>query len=189
MNKAIRFIPLILVIILGVVLYRGLSLNPQEMPSALVGKPMPDFTLTTLLDENKVVTKADLKGDIVLINVWATWCVYCKYEFPDLIDIVKKEGIILYGVNSKDERPMAKQWIEKLGNPYIFSIFDEEGSLGLDMGVYGAPETFVVDHHGIIRKRFAGVINPETWRTEFKPLLSQLKEELKQERLAKKGKA
>jgi len=184
MNKAIRFIPLILVIILGIVLYRGLSLNPQDMPSALVGKPMPNFSLATLLDENKTVTKADLKGDVILINVWATWCVYCKYEFPDLIDIAKKENISLYGVNSKDDRAMAKQWINNLGNPYIFSVFDEEGSLGLDMGVYGAPETFVVDHHGIIRKRFAGVINPSTWRQEFKPLLAQLK----QERLAEQGK-
>ncbi len=177
MNKLIRFIPLVFVIILGIVLYRGLFLNPQDMPSALIGKPMPDFTLTTLLDENREVTKADLKGDIVILNVWGTWCPTCKYEHPYLLDIAKDSRISLYGVNYKDDRAMGQQWLTRLGNPYQFSIFDDAGTLGLDLGVYGAPETFVIDHHGIIRKRFAGAIDNKVWQREFIPLITQIAQE------------
>ncbi|MGL1959526.1 MAG: DsbE family thiol:disulfide interchange protein [Colwellia sp.] len=178
MNKIIRFLPLILVIALGVVLYRGLSLNPQEMPSALVGKVMPDFSLSTLNDENKTVTKADLIGDIVLLNVWATWCPTCKYEHPYLLEIAHdaklKSQVKLYGLNYKDERDLAKRWLKNYQDPYKFSIFDNIGTLGLDLGVFGAPETFVIDHHGIIRKRFAGAIDTRVWRREFEPLIAQL---------------
>ncbi len=177
MNKAIRFIPLVLVIILGVVLYRGLSLNPREMPSALIGKAMPDFSLTTLLNANKTVSKADLKGDIVLLNVWATWCPTCKYEHPYLLEIAKNNDITLYGINYKDDKVSATKWLNTLGNPYTYSIFDVEGTLGLDLGVYGAPETFVLDHHGIIRKRFAGAVDFKVWQREFMPLIKQLKAE------------
>ncbi|MBU2894292.1 DsbE family thiol:disulfide interchange protein [Colwellia sp. D2M02] len=174
MNKLIRFLPLILVIALGVVLYRGLSLNPQEMPSALVGNSMPTFNLSTLNNANKRVTQADLLGDIVLINVWATWCPTCKYEHPYLVDVAKNPKVKLYGLNYKDDRVAGQQWLVDYEDPYIFSIFDEEGTLGLDLGVYGAPETFVIDHHGVIRKRFAGAIDTRVWRSEFEPLIEQL---------------
>ena len=137
MGKLIRFLPLVLVIALGVVLYRGLSLNPQDMPSALVGKTMPAFTLQTLNNSEKVVTQSDLLGDIVLINVWATWCPTCKYEHPYLVDIAKDPQVKLYGLNYKDERAGAQQWLQNYEDPYVFSIFDEEGTLGLDLGVYG----------------------------------------------------
>tara|TARA_B110000467_G_C18265665_1_gene449090 strand:- start:417 stop:965 length:549 start_codon:yes stop_codon:yes gene_type:complete len=174
MSKLIRFLPLILVIALGIVLYRGLSLNPQDMPSALVGKTMPDFSLSTLNNSEKIVTKADLVGDIVLLNVWATWCPTCKYEHPYLVDIAKNKQVKLYGLNYKDERVAAKKWLKNYKDPYQFSIFDEEGTLGLNLGVYGAPETFVIDHHGVIRKRFAGAIDTRVWRKEFEPLISTL---------------
>ncbi len=184
MNKIIRFLPLILVIALGVVLYRGLSLNPQDMPSALVGKTMPVFSLTTLTDANKTVTKADLTGDIVLLNVWATWCPTCKYEHPYLLDIANNAQlqpyVKLYGLNYKDDRMAAMHWLTKYKDPYQFSIFDEEGTLGLDLGVFGAPETFVIDHHGVIRKRFAGAIDTRVWRKEFEPLIKQLISEKQQ---------
>ena len=180
MGKLIRFLPLILVLALGVVLYRGLSLNPQDMPSALVGKTMPAFELKTLNNSEKVVTQADLLGDIVLVNVWATWCPTCKYEHPYLVDVAKDPQVKLYGLNYKDERAAAQQWLQHYEDPYVFSIFDEEGTLGLDLGVYGAPETFVIDHHGIIRKRFAGAIDTRVWRREFEPLIAQLIKEKKQ---------
>lgn len=184
MNKIIRFLPLILVIALGVVLYRGLSLNPQNMPSALVGKTMPDFSLAMLKDANSTVTKNDLKGDIVLLNVWATWCPTCKYEHPYLLDIAKNPQLTphvkLYGLNYKDERLAAQQWLTHYEDPYHFSIFDEQGTLGLDLGVFGAPETFVIDHHGIIRKRFAGAIDNKVWRKEFEPIIKQLISEKQQ---------
>lgn len=178
MNKIIRFLPLILVIALGVVLYRGLSLNPQDMPSALVGKTMPDFSLSTLNDANRIVTKTDLVGDIVLLNVWATWCPTCKYEHPYLLEIANdpklKPYVKLYGLNYKDERIAAQKWLTHYEDPYHFSIFDEQGTLGLNLGVFGAPETFVIDHNGVIRKRFAGAIDTRVWRKEFEPLIKQL---------------
>ncbi len=180
MGKLIRFLPLILVIALGAVLYRGLSLNPQDMPSALVGKTMPAFKLQTLNNSDKIVTQADLLGDVVLINVWATWCPTCKYEHPYLVDIAKDAKVKLYGLNYKDDRVAAQQWLQHYEDPYVFSIFDDKGMLGLDLGVYGAPETFVIDHHGIIRKRFAGAIDTRVWRREFEPLIAQLIEEKKQ---------
>ncbi len=180
MGKLIRFLPLILVVALGVVLYRGLSLNPQDMPSALVGKAMPSFSLASLNDSKKTVTQADLIGDIVLVNVWATWCPTCKYEHPYLVDIAKDPQVKLYGLNYKDERDAAQKWLRFYEDPYVFSIFDEEGTLGLDLGVYGAPETFVIDHHGIIRKRFAGAIDTKVWQREFEPLIAQLTKEKKQ---------
>ena len=174
MNKLIRFLPLIFVVALGVVLYRGLALNPQAMPSALVGNPMPTFELTTLNNPSKLVSQADLKGDIVLINVWATWCPTCKYEHPYLVDVSKNPQVKLYGLNYKDDRNAGQRWLVNYEDPYVFSIFDEAGTLGLDLGVYGAPETFVIDHHGIIRKRYAGAIDTRVWRAEFEPLIAQL---------------
>ncbi len=184
MNKLIRFIPLILVIALGVVLYRGLSLNPKELPSVLVGKPVPNFSLSTLNDNEKIVTQADLKGDIVLLNVWATWCPTCKYEHPYLLDIANnaklKTQVKLYGLNYKDDRRAAQQWLTSYQDPYQFSIFDDMGTLAVDLGVYGAPETFVIDHHGIIRKRFAGAIDTRVWRREFEPLIAQILTEKQQ---------
>jgi cytochrome c biogenesis protein CcmG/thiol:disulfide interchange protein DsbE len=177
MNIMIRFIPLVLALALGVVFYKGLSLNPQDMPSALVGKPMPEFSLTILKDQNKVVTKADLLGDIVLLNVWATWCPTCKYEHPYLVELSKNTNLKLYGINYKDDLAAAQQWLKYYKDPYVFSIFDEKGGLGLDLGVFGAPETFVIDHHGIIRKRFAGAIDSRVWKLEFEPLIKQLQQE------------
>lgn len=174
MNKVIRFIPLVLVIALGVVLYRGLSLNPNEMPSAMIGKSMPNFSLSTLNNANKIVTKADFVGDIVLLNVWATWCPTCKYEHPYLLELSKNPQVKLYGINYKDEREPAQQWLTHYEDPYQFSVFDDEGLLGVKLGVFGAPETFVIDHHGIIRKRFAGAIDVRVWRKEFEPLIKQL---------------
>lgn len=181
MNKLIRFLPLVLVIALGIVLYRGLSLNPREMPSALVGQSMPDFSLPTLGNRTALFTKADLKGDIILLNVWATWCPTCKYEHPYLLELSKNnDQVKLYGVNYKDDYDDAMQWLKYYQDPYVFSVFDEHGSLGVSLGVFGAPETFVIDHHGIIRKRFAGAIDGRTWRSEFAPLIAQIQAEKKQ---------
>jgi len=184
MNKIMRFLPLLLVIALGFFLYRGLSLNPQDMPSALIGKTMPNFSLSTVNDDTNTVAKADLAGNIILLNVWATWCPTCKYEHPYLLDIANNEQlkpyIKLYGLNYKDDRMAAMQWLKNYKDPYQFSIFDEKGTLGLDLGVFGAPETFVIDQHGIIRKRFAGAIDTSVWRKEFEPLIKQLISEQQQ---------
>lgn len=180
MNKTIRFLPLILVIALGIVLYRGLSLNPTEMPSALVGNPMPDFALSTLAAPDTTVTKADLKGDIVLLNVWATWCPTCKYEHPYLLELSQNSPVKLYGINYQDERLAANEWLKYYEDPFIFSVYDDDGLLGVKLGVFGAPETFIIDHHGIIRKRFAGALDVRVWRKEFEPLIKKIISEKQQ---------
>jgi cytochrome c biogenesis protein CcmG/thiol:disulfide interchange protein DsbE len=178
MKKLVRFIPLVLFVLLALLLYRGLFLNPQAMPSAMIGKPFPAFSLSKLAAPNVQVSQADLTGKIVLVNVWGTWCPTCKYEHPYLVNISKDPRISLYGLNYKDERGPALQWLEYYKDPYIFSIFDDEGTLGVDLGVFGAPETFVVDHRGIIRKRFAGAIDNRVWQEEFEPLIQQLLAEM-----------
>lgn len=177
MNKVIRFIPLILFVVLAVVLYRGLFLNPQAMPSALVGKKMPEFSLTALQDESRILNKATLMGDIYLINVWATWCPSCRYEHPYILELAKDKRFNIYGLNYKDERKAAIKWLSELGDPYQFSIFDPLGHLGIDLGVFGAPETFVIDHTGTIRKRFAGTIDYQVWQQEFEPLIKLIEVE------------
>ncbi len=179
MNKIIRFLPLILVIALGIVLYRGLSLNPKDIPSALVGKAMPEFSLSMLSDGDKLINKADLQGDIILLNVWGTWCVYCKYEHPYLVDIAKSGRVSLYGLNYKDDRTAAMQWLEKYENPYVFSIFDDLGRLGVDLGVTAAPETFVIDVNGMIRMKHVGPIDARVWQDKFLPMISLLESEKK----------
>jgi len=180
MKSIIRFIPLILFILLGVLLYRGLFLNPQSMPSAMIGKPLPEFALPSLTASEQMLGRDDLQGDIVLLNVWATWCIQCKYEHPYLLNIAQDPRIKLYGLNFTDDRNAALQWLKQYKDPYVLSIFDEQGALGLDIGVFGAPETFVIDHTGIIRKRFAGPINDMVWKKEFLPLIEQIETEIAQ---------
>jgi cytochrome c biogenesis protein CcmG/thiol:disulfide interchange protein DsbE len=180
MNKLIRFIPLILFVALGIVLFRGLSLNPTELPSALIGKSFPDFSLATVKDAEHTVTKADFKSGITLVNVWGTWCPSCRSEHSYLLELSKSKRFTLYGLNYDDERVLAQQWLKQLGDPYEFSAFDEQGKLSVNLGVYAAPETFVVDDLGIIRKRFAGPNDVRIWRKEFEPLIVQIEDERKQ---------
>ncbi len=159
--KWLRFIPLILFIILGILLYRGLSLDPTELPSALLNQPFPDFKLNSLTEANRLLTKADLIGKPLLVNVWATWCPSCREEHQQLLIMAQQYHIDLIGLNYKDDRNAAIQWLQLLGNPYRFVIDDPQGSLGLDLGVYGAPETYLIDAKGIIQYRHIGAINAE----------------------------
>ncbi len=177
MSKLIRFLPLVLFIALGVVLYRGLFLNPQAMPSAMIGKKLPAFSLTPVKDANVTFTEKDLKGDIVLLNVWGTWCPSCRFEHPYLLDLAKSNRFSLYGLNYDDERELAQEWLDKLGDPYVFSAFDDTGKLTVNLGVFAAPETFVIDHNGIIRKRYAGPIDARIWQKEFEPLIATIEAE------------
>jgi len=177
MNKLIRFLPLILVVALGVVLYRGLSLNPTELPSAMIGKAFPEFSLYGVYDAKTLKTQRDLKPGIKLVNVWGTWCPSCRVEHDFLLELSKSNRFSIYGLNYDDERNLAQKWLTTLGNPYHFSLFDEEGKLSVNLGVYAAPETFVVDHNNVIRKRFAGPLSANVWRQEFEPLLAQIEQE------------
>ncbi|WP_371188248.1 DsbE family thiol:disulfide interchange protein [Thalassotalea maritima] len=178
MKIVVRLIPLFLFLLLGVLLYRGLSLNPQELPSALVGKTFPEFSLQKLGDEKQTLSSADFNPGIKIINVWATWCPSCKVEHPFLLKLSKDTRFSVYGINYKDERQAAKEWLAYYQDPYVFSIYDDNGRLGLDLGVYGAPETFVVDHNNVIRKRFAGVLEKNVWQREFMPLINSIEMEM-----------
>lgn len=177
MKRFLLFLPLLFFIGLGGFLYKGLFLDPKAMPSALEGQPVPDFKLLTVTKGDRVVTKSDLVGEYYLLNVWATWCAGCKAEHPYLVDIASS-GIPIYGVNYKDDLTAAKNWLKHYKDPYQFSAFDVNGELGLNLGVYGAPETFVVDHKGIIRLRFPGVIDTRAWQVKFLPLIEQIKQEI-----------
>lgn len=161
MKRWTLFIPLFIFVLLGLLLWRGLYLDPKNIPSALVDKPFPRFSLPTLLDgENKDETS--LKGSVHLVNVWGTWCISCKVEHPFLVKLAQ-QGVKIVGVNYKDENDPARQWLKELGNPYLYSVDDEAGTLSMDLGVTGAPETFFVDSKGIIRYKHQGPITQGNW--------------------------
>ncbi len=168
-RRLILFIPLILALVLGIFLWQGLKLDPRELPSALIGKPFPAFTLNTVKDEQAQVTEKALKGQVSLVNVWATWCVSCRQEHPELVRIARETGIPIFGLDYKDVRSEAINWLDEYMDPYQFSLFDADGRLGLDLGVYGAPETYILDKDGIIRYRFVGVIDRNIWLNELLP--------------------
>lgn len=174
MKRIWLFMPLILVVALGVVLYEGLGKDPSLLESARIGKPVPEFTLPLLTEENREVGEDVLQGEVVLLNVWATWCVSCRQEHPYLNRLAEK-GVTLVGLNYKDERELALGWLSDLGDPYAFNIYDPEGSLGFDLGVYGTPETFLIDADGVVRHRHVGVVNERVWENELEPLYEQYK--------------
>lgn len=163
MPRLLLFIPLALFIVLGGFLWKGLSLDPNAMPSALVGKPFPAFKLPSVEQPERMLTNADFAGKPVLVNVWATWCPSCRQEHSDLLAIAEQKKLDIIGIDYKDERQAATTWLNDLGNPYKFTIFDEQGLLGLDLGVFGAPETYFVDAQGMVRFRHVGTITPEVW--------------------------
>lgn len=163
MPRLFLFIPLGLFIVLGAFLWKGLSLDPNAMPSALIGKPFPTFKLPSVEQPDRILTNADFAGKPVLVNVWATWCPSCRQEHSDLLAIADQKKLSIIGIDYKDERSAATTWLNDLGNPYLFTIFDEQGLLGLDLGVFGAPESYLVDAQGIVRFRHVGTITPEAW--------------------------
>lgn len=172
MPRLLLFIPLALFVVLGLFLWKGLSIDPRELPSALLNKPFPEFQLTALKNSERVLSKSDFAGKPVLVNVWATWCPSCRQEHNQLLAIAAENNVPIIGLNYKDDRDAALAWLAQLGDPYQLNIFDEKGMLGLDLGVYGAPETYILDEKGIIRHRHVGVVTPEVW-VEMKALIKQ----------------
>lgn len=173
MGRLKLFIPLGLFLGLTLLLMRGLQLDPQALPSALIDQPFPEFSLP-MLGREQVANRQQVTGDVALVNVWATWCVSCRVEHPFLTQLALG-GVPIYGINLKDVDAKALAWLAELGDPYRFSIVDEEGSLGLDLGVYGAPETYVIDRQGIIRYRHVGVVNEQVWVQVLEPIMRELK--------------
>jgi len=172
MKKVIYFLPIIIFVLLGIFLFRGISLDPAEMPSALIDKPVPVFSLPALGSTQKI-SDINLRGNITLLNVWATWCISCRMEHPYLIEL-SRQGVVIVGLNYKDDNDKALAWLHDLGNPYTMNIADNAGNLGLDLGVFGAPETFLIDRNGVIRYKRVGVIDERVWREEIKPLYEKL---------------
>ncbi|MFC3609567.1 DsbE family thiol:disulfide interchange protein [Stutzerimonas tarimensis] len=176
MKRLLFLLPLALFLAISLFLYRGLFLDPSELPSALIGKPVPAFSLPSVQDEQQLLSQENLKGQPALLNVWATWCVACKVEHP-VLNKLASQGVNIHGVNYKDDNAAAKKWLVDFLDPYQLNIRDDAGSLGLDLGVYGAPETFFIDRHGVIRHRFVGVIDERIWREQLAPLYQQMVDE------------
>ena len=162
-----RFLPLVAFLVLVLLLVRGLSLDPTELPSARLGDRVPAFDLP-LLNTAERRSADDWTGQPALLNVWATWCFSCRVEHPYLLELAA-QGVVIYGLNYKDEPEKAAQWLVELGNPYTETIVDQSGDFGLDLGVYGAPETYVIDADGIIRHRHVGVVNAQVWTEQLQP--------------------
>ncbi|QUX92783.1 DsbE family thiol:disulfide interchange protein [Marinomonas sp. A3A] len=161
MRKLLFFIPLVVFLTLGVVFYLQLGKDTQYMPSALVGKKVPEFTLVSLQDD-QAYTHKDLPNTPYLINFWGTWCPACHVEHPFLMELANS-GVPIIGIDYKDQKDLAVQWLGQKGNPYQAILMDEIGNFGVDMGVTGTPETFVVDRSGVVVYRHQGVINAENW--------------------------
>lgn len=160
-----------LLIFLGI----GLRLNPREIPSPLIGKSAPAFKLTRLHEPDKMVSPQDMAGQVWILNVWASWCVSCRAEHPVLLAFSKTGVVPVIGLNYKDARSDGIKWLQDFGNPYTTSGFDNDGRVGIDYGVYGVPETFVIDKRGVIRMKYTGPLTPEAIDKKLMPLIKELK--------------
>ena len=167
-------IPIGLFALLGYLLYYGLRLDPRRIPSPLIDKPLPAFSLPTLDNPDKILTNADLRGHVVMVNVWASWCVACREEHPVLVDLAGRKQVTIIGLNYKDTRVDALNVLRGQGNPYNTVLVDASGRTGIDWGVYGVPESFIVDKQGIIRYKQIGPITPEVWDKTLWPLIRSL---------------
>jgi cytochrome c biogenesis protein CcmG/thiol:disulfide interchange protein DsbE len=173
--KSLKFIiPLGIFLLLVGFFAVGLMRDPREVPSPFIGKPAPAFKLAQLHESDRVFTPEDMKGKVWLLNVWASWCVSCRVEHPLLVEMSKRQVVPIVGLNYKDKREDGLQWLSKFGNPYSISAQDVDGRVGIDYGVYGVPETFVIDKQGVIRYKHIGPITPEALEKTLLPLIKRL---------------
>ncbi len=166
-------IPLLIFLFVCVFLFWGLYLDPRKVPSALIDKPAPEFSLPTM--DGKTITKKDLLGKVYLMNIWASWCEACRYEHPYFVAL-KNSGVktMMVGYNYRDKPAQAERWLRVLGNPYDVTLVDASGKTAIDFGVYGAPETFVIDKGGVIRYKVIGPMTEEVWTKDVKPIVDIL---------------
>lgn len=167
-------IPLVLFVVLVVFLAIGLKHDPHEIPSPLINKPAPAFQLSQLKDPSKDFSAGEMKGKVWLLNVWASWCLSCREEHPLLLEYARSGAVPIYGLNSKDKREDALSWLGELGDPYVLSVSDLDGRVGIDYGVYGAPETYLIDRNGIIRFKQIGPVTPDIWNEKILPMVKEL---------------
>ena len=175
MMRYIRYIlPLVIFLVLAWFLKAGLSLNPREVPSPLIDKPAPAFSLPQLQDPTKSFSPQDMKGKVWLLNAWASWCTACEEEHPVLVGLSRQNIVPIYGLVYKDQREAAMMRLLQNGNPYTLNVQDVEGRTGIDYGVYGVPETYVIDKQGIIRYKQIGPVTPQNLKEKILPLVAEL---------------
>jgi cytochrome c biogenesis protein CcmG/thiol:disulfide interchange protein DsbE len=167
-------VPLAIFIVLVAFLAVGLGLNPREVPSPLINKPAPAFLLPQLHQPDKTFSQQDMQGKVWLLNVWASWCVSCREEHPLLVELARTNVVPVYGLNYKDKPEDALAWLRQFGDPYALSIIDRDGRVGIDYGVYGVPETFVIDKQGAIRYKQIGPVTPAALKDKILPLVKDL---------------
>jgi len=167
-------IPIAIFAALLVLLGIGLKLDPREVPSPLIGKPAPHFELPQLHQASKTFTERDMLGKVWVLNVWASWCVSCREEHPVLLDLAAGGAVPIYGLNYKDKREDGLEWLKGMGDPYKLSIYDFDGRVGIDYGVYGVPETYVIDKAGVIRYKRIGPLTPQIVKEKVLPLVREL---------------
>jgi cytochrome c biogenesis protein CcmG/thiol:disulfide interchange protein DsbE len=167
-------IPLALFAVLAAFLAIGLTRDPREVPSPFIGKPAPAFRVARLHEPDRVFTPDEMKGKVWLLNVWASWCVSCRVEHPLLVEMSRRNEVPIVGLDYKDENAKGLAWLERMGNPYALSAVDADGKVGIDYGVYGVPETFVIDKQGIIRYKQIGPITQEALERKILPLVRKL---------------
>lgn len=172
--KARFLVPLAVFVVLVGFLAVGLTLKPSEIPSPLIGKPVPAFTLSKLGDPSQSFSPADFRGRVWLLNVWASWCVSCKEEHPVLIELAKTNLVPIIGLDYKDQRGAALEFLRRGGDPYLFSLLDTDGRVGIDFGVYGVPETFLIDREGVIRHKHIGPVTPKALEETILPMVRRL---------------
>jgi cytochrome c biogenesis protein CcmG, thiol:disulfide interchange protein DsbE len=167
-------IPLVIFLVISSILWFGLHRSPHKIPSPFIGKHVPGFSANSLLEPQQKITDADLHGQVSLLNIFATWCMSCRVEHPLLMNIQESYHIKLYGLDYKDQRKAALAWLKKFGDPYNKIIFDPRGELGINLGVYGTPETLVIDKSGVIRYKYIGPITPDVWQRKLLPIIQKL---------------
>lgn len=174
------FVPIAVFVLLGLLLGYAIKqmqsgeYSPRDIPSPLIDKPLPAFDLPNLEKPAQRVKKSDLLGRVYLLNVWASWCVACREEHPLLLALAREKRVPIIGLNYKDERGDALRWLQQLGNPYELSLADRDGRVGIDLGVYGVPETFLIDQAGVIRKKQIGPITEKSWKEKLLPMIEEL---------------
>ena len=173
--KALKFgIPLLVFLMLVGFFAAGLMRDPREVPSPFIGKPAPAFRLEQLHEPKAAFAPEDMKGKVWMLNVWASWCVACREEHPHLVALARSGAVPIYGLNYKDERADGIAWLARFGDPYQLSAYNRDGRIGIDYGVYGVPETYVIDKAGVIRYKRIGIVSPEIVRDKILPLVKEL---------------
>lgn len=177
MNRGLLFIPLAFFAALAVTFWLGLGRDPSILPSALINQPMPAFELSAVREGDPVFNNSDLEGRVAMVNVFASWCGPCRTEHPTLVRLAQQRRVPIYGINWKETPAEGRRYLAEAGDPYTQIGSDESGRFALDLGVTGAPETFIVDRHGRVRYKQVGPITPEVWRDEIEPIIRQLESE------------